>query len=134
MNIEDLFKHEERKHPQYKRLYDVKITQNKSGDHRMVVRFGFINQAAKAFSGYDYIEVSNIEKSDDKIYFKLSHEKTGYYSHRLCTNGKSKTICRYTSLTPTAKGEKLYRAKWVNYTFEIKYDDEHDMYYIERTE
>lgn len=115
------------------RKYDVRITLNKSGDNRQVIRFGFLNKGAEVFEKYKYIEVSDVEskKCPNRIYFRAETEKTNSNMHKLCTNGKSKTKNLYTSLTPTGKGDKIYRSQWINGTFKIKLDDECGLYYIE---
>ena len=111
------------------RNYDVRITLNKSGKTRlMAIRFGFINDAAKAFENAQYIETSDVEKCADRIYFRTFNEKVSANAYKLSGSGSS----RYTQFTPSIKAEKIYSTKWIGGTFKIKFDDECGWFFIER--
>ena len=88
MSFEDIFDNREKKSYVRARKYDVKITLNKNGHDRFSVRFGFLNDAAKAFASYDYIQFSNVEKLPGKIYFKLYEDRRYLDCYKLCLNGK----------------------------------------------
>lgn len=114
-------------HVAVKRTYDVRVTLNKAGDsRRMVIRFGFINDALKAFSK-DYIEASKI--TGDRIYFRTFNEKANGNVHKISKVDKG--AGRYFSMTVSPEQEKIYRAKWINGTFKLKYDEENELYFIE---
>lgn len=113
------------------RNYDVRITLNKAGTGRQAIRFGFLNKGAEAFTSDKFIEVSDVEKMADRIYFRASAEKTSANAHALSSSRNSSTNNRYASLTPSRKAEKIYRMKWINGTYELKFDDECGLYYIE---
>ena len=129
-----LFPVPERKRVVTHRTYDVRITLNKSGKARQVIRFGFINQAAAEFGKHTFIEASDIECLKDRIYFRLHDEKINNNVHTLSSNGKSKTDSCYFSLTPSEKAEKMYRMNWIGKLFPILYDDENELYYIDAKE
>lgn len=131
MSFEDIFDNREKKSYVRARKYDVKITLNKNGHDRFSVRFGFLNDAAKAFAPYDYVQFSNVEKLPGKIYFKLYEDRRYLDCYKLCLNGKKSETNRYAILTPTENGEKIYRSKWVGKEFKIEFDSEHGLYYID---
>ncbi len=133
MNINDIFDNRQSKRI-IKRNYDVRITLNKNGSGRFAIRFGFLNEAVKAFSGKTYIQVSRVDKLPNQIYFRLFDDKANLDAHKLCTNSKAKTTNLYTTITPTEAVEKIYRAKWVGKTFKIKYDKQCDLYFINQEE
>ena len=119
--------------PANPRTYDVRITLNKSSkSNGFVVRFGFLNEAVKAFNGKTYIQASKVETLPNRIYFRLLNERTYIGAHKLCTNSKAETSNLYMSFTPSEAAEKIFRAKWVGKTFKIKYDEECEHYYIEQ--
>ena len=115
------------------RDYAVKITLNKAGGTRYAIRFGFINEAAEAFEGWEFIEFSDVEKLSDKIYFRLYHEKenVNVYTLSTCKFGDKYAKGRYATMTPNEKAEKIYRLKWVGKELSLKYDEECELYYIE---
>ncbi len=116
------------------RTYDVRITLNKSGRGRQVVRFGFINNAAKTFGTRPFIEASNIEYTKDRIYFRSHDEKENANVHMLSSNGKTHTDSCYFTLTPSDKAEKMYRMNWIGKLFPLFYDDDNDLHYIDMRE
>lgn len=130
MNIENLFENKTVQAYKVKRNYDVRITLNKSGDGRFMIRFGFLNDAAKAFKGGKYVQISRVEVCQDKIYFRVFEEKKYLDAYKLGTNTNSNTSNLYTAFMPTTAAEKIYRAKWVGKTFKIKYDAENELYFI----
>lgn len=132
MNINDIFDNRQSKRIINPRTYDVRITLNKSGSGRFAIRFGFLNEAVKAFGGAAYIQVSKVEKLPNQIYFRVFDNKANLDAHKLCTNSKSETSNLYTTITPTEAAEKIYRTKWVGKTFKIKYDKENGLYYIDQ--
>lgn len=132
MNINEIFDNRQSRKPANTRTYDVRITLNKSGFGRFVIRFGFLNDAVNDFSGNTYIQVSRVDKLPNRIYFRLFPNKANLDVHKLCTNSNSGTSNLYTAITPTEAAEKIYRAKWIGKTFKIKHDDEYDLYYIEQ--
>lgn len=114
------------------RTYDVRITLNKSGSNKAnVVRFGFINQGAKAISKYRFVEVSDILYTKDRIYFRGHDEKLNKNIHMLSTNSERKEDSCYFAITPTCKAEKAYRMNWIGKTYALLYDEENDLYYVE---
>ncbi len=134
MNINELFDNRQGKKISNPRLYDVRITLNKSGGDRFAIRFGFLNDAVKAFKGKTYAQVSKVEKLPTRIYFRLFDNKANLDAHKLCTNSHSETSNLYMTITPTTEAEKIYRTKWIGKEFKIKFDSEHALYYIELTE
>ena len=134
-NADDLFIHPDRPvAPRSRRTYDVKITLNKSGSGRQVVRFGFINGAAQELGKKPFVEVSDIEITKERIYFRTHDEKTNIYIHTLSSNGKTRQDSCYFTMTPTEKGEKMYRMNWINKTFMLYYDPEYELHYIDYRE
>ena len=118
-----------------KRTYDVRITLNKSGKgDGFSIRFGFLNNAAKAFGESQYIQISNVEKLQDAIFFRTHNEKMFLDAYKLSSNSKSRTSNCYTAFTPSVSQEKIYRLKWVNKTFNIQFDDECGLYFIKLKE
>ena len=138
LNINDLFPTPETRPSPTKRTYDVRITLNKSGDKRHVIRFGFINDAAKLLQKWEYIEPSTVllENAPNRIYFRQHPIKThrNVYKLSISNNKSSKKEGCYFSFTPDEKSEKKYRMSWINNTFKILYDEENDLYYIEKKE
>lgn len=134
MNINDLFDNRQVKRISSPRLYDVRITLNKCGGDRFAIRFGFLNEAVRAFKGKSYAQVSKVEKLPTKIYFKLFDNKANLDAHKLCTNSHSETSNLYMTITPTAEAEKIYRTKWIGKDFKIKFDASYGLYYIELSE
>lgn len=119
-------------HATNSRTYDVRITLNKSGVGKAnVVRFGFINNAAKALGKFQFIEASDIEYTKNRVYFRCHNEKLHRNVHTLSTNAKSRENGCYFSITPTAKAEKAYRMNWIGKTYDLLYDADNDLYYIE---
>ena len=112
-----------------KRNYDVKITLNKTGKERkkMEIRFGFLNNAYTFFEDYNYLQVSSVEKAEknkrERIYFLPSEEREPG-SNKICKSQKS-SINSFFLFTPTEQEEKIFRSKWVNYTFKLKFDEKH---------
>lgn len=114
------------------RTYDVRVTINKAGEGRpYVIRFGFINKAAKIFGEFPFIEASDIEYTKNRVYFRSQSEKTDGNVHTLSFNKKTRQDGCYFIISPGEKGEKIYRMSWVGKTFPILYDEENDLYYIE---
>ena len=135
MNIDEMFSGPERRQPiRGHRTYDVKITLNKCGSGRQVVRFGFINGAAQELGKKPFIEASNIEYTKERIYFRTHDEKTSLNVHTLSSNGKTRQDSCYFTMTPTEKGEKMYRMNWINKTFMLYYDPEYELHYIDYRE
>lgn len=116
------------------RTYDVRITLNKSGRGRQVIRFGFINNASKTFGAKPFIEASNIEYTKDRIYFRSHDEKRNANVHVLSSNGKTHLDSCYFTLTPSEKAEKMYRMNWIGKLFPLIYDEENELYYIDSRE
>jgi len=135
MNIDDMFRGPKRKRSiRRHRTYDVKITLNKSGSGRQVVRFGFINGAAQELGKKPFVEASDIEITKERIYFRTHDEKTSLNVHTLSSNGKTRQDSCYFTMTPTEKGEKMYRMNWINKTFMLYYDPEYELHYIDYRE
>lgn len=112
-----------------KRKYDVRITLNKSGDKRFVVRFGFLNKATEELVDANYLEITDVEKIAGRIYFIPSKEKEHNKQFKLSMSNKSQN--KYFTFTPSEKAEKIYRAKWIGGTFKINKDQECGLWYIE---
>ena len=112
------------------RTYDVRITLNRAGGNRQVIRFGFINNAAKEFSKHPFIEASHIEFTKDRIYFRSHDEKISSNVHTLSTNSKTCESSCYFSFTPSEKAEKMYRMNWIGKLFTLFWDSENELYYI----
>ena len=133
MNTTDINKiFEGEKQPAH-RAYDVRVTLNRSGSGRFRIRFGFLNDAVKAFDNKPYMQASQVEKLADYIYFKPVDKKVPG-AQKLCTNSNSTTTNLYASITPSEAAEKIYRAKWVGKTFKIQLDEECGLYYISQRE
>ena len=121
----------ERKAVHIKRTWDVRITLNKCGKgNKMVVRFGFLNKAVKAFKK-NYIEMSKI--ASNRIYFRLFDNKANSNVYKLSKNKAAIDPGMYATISVSEEQEKLYRAKWINGTFNLLFDDENQLYYIENT-
>lgn len=116
------------------RNYDIRITLNNAGKgKKKVIRFGLVNQAAKILGASQFIEPSNIEYTKDRIYFLPYEEKAYRTVHTLSSNSRTRQLNCYFSFTPTEKAEKMYRMNWINKTYELLYDEENELYYIEKT-
>lgn len=111
------------------RNYDVRVTLNKAGGNRFAIRFGFINRGFAAFKDAYYLQATNVEKGQYRIYF-MPHEKRDYLDVYKLIRGKTPSSL-YFSFTPSEKAEKIYRAKWIGKTFRLVYDDECGLYYIQ---
>ena len=62
MNLDELFRGPDKTPPVARhRTYDVRVTLNRAGRSKQVIRFGFINRAAEEFGKHPFIEASNIE-------------------------------------------------------------------------
>ena len=117
------------------RNYDIRISLNQSGaGKRMVVRFGLINRAAVILGEKPFIEVSDIEYTKDRIYFATHNEKHHKNIHTISTNSKERQDSCYFAITPSEKAEKMYRSKWIGKLYNLLYDEENDLYYIENEE
>jgi len=113
--------------------YDVQITSNRCG-HGQRVRFAFYNLAAQVFGQHDFVEVSDLEYVKDKIYFRLHDgEKLYRKMYKIQSTPKSKQNCFHITMTPaTEKTEKMFRMSWINKTFNLLFDEEYALYYIEK--
>ena len=132
VNINEIFDNRQTQ-VSHKRTYDVRVTLNKSGSKGFVIRFGFINKAAEAFNGKTYIQMSRVDKLPNRIYFKLFDSRANLDAHKLSTSKKeSSTSNIYATMTPSPAAEKIYRAKWIGKTFNIKFDEDARLYYIEQ--
>lgn len=112
-----------------KRTYDVRITLNKSGEKGYVVRFGFWNKAKETFTDACYMEITDVEKIGDRIYFLPVKEQQHNKQFKLSRSDKSQN--KYFTFTPSENAEKIYRANWINGTFRLKKDPECGLWYIE---
>lgn len=113
------------------RTYDVKITLNKSGHGRQVIRFGFLNNAAAKANGYQFVEASNVEYMKDRICFRFHNEKLHRNIHTLSKSNGITGNGYYFTITPSEAAEKIYRMNWIGKEFSFLYDSEHDWYFIE---
>lgn len=135
MDVNKMFEGPERRQAiRGHRTYDVKITLNKCGSGRQVVRFGFINGAAQELGKKPFVEASNIEYTKERIYFRTHDEKTSLNVHTLSSNGKTRQDSCYFTMTPTEKSEKMYRMNWIGKTFMLYYDPEYELHYIDYRE
>lgn len=134
LDLEKCFRVPEKKKTAGHRTYDVRITLNKSGKDRQVIRFGFINNAASELGKHAFIEASDIEYTKDRIYFRTHDEKINSNVHMLSSNGKSRMDSCYFSFTPSDKAEKMYRMNWIGKLFPLLYDSENDLHYIDMRE
>ena len=116
------------------RTYDVRITLNKAGSGRQVIRIGFINNAASVFGKHAFIEASDIEYTKDRIYFRSHDEKINANVHTLSSNGKTREDSCYFSFTPSDRAEKMYRMNWIGKLFPLFYDNENELHYIDMRE
>ena len=123
---------------QPKRIYDVLITTNKSGVHKDgnkkkdVVRVGLINRAGIAFNEYAYIAFSDISKETQRIYFKGCDEKEpGVFA---LSPNKNDQISMSFQFTPTGTEMSIIAEEWEDRTFPIRFDDECQLYYIDKTD
>lgn len=131
LDLQKAFPIPERKHTNGHRTYDVRITLNKSGRAKQVVRFGFINDAAKTFGQHPFIEASDLEYTRDKIYFRSHDTKATANVHVLSSNGKTPQDSCYFTFTPSDKAEKMYRMNWIGKLFPLFYDQATGLYYID---
>lgn len=112
-----------------KRKYDVRISLNKSGGKRLVVRFAFYNKATEVLVDANYMAITDVEKIAGRIYFIPSKEKEPNKQFKLSKSNKSQN--KYFTFTPSEKAEKIYRSKWIGGTFKINKDKECGLWYIE---
>ena len=124
---------QKRKQKSVKRNYDVRVSLNRSGENKSVIRFGFLNQGARVFAKSKYIEVSDVVKLPNRIYFRVFDEKVNPNVHALSNNFNSRSKNLYTSITPSEKAEKIYRMNWITRTYTLKFDEECSLYYIENS-
>jgi hypothetical protein len=134
LDLNEAFRAPEKKVVTGHRTYDVRITLNKSGRNRQVIRFGFINNAAEEFGKHAFIEASNIEYTKDRIYFRSHDEKINANVHTLSSNGKTREDSCYFSFTPSDRAEKMYRMNWIGKLFPLFYDNENELHYIDMRE
>ena len=125
-----------RKPYQAKMIYDVLITTNKSGKHkgvnRTAVRVGLINRAGIAFNEYEYIAFSDICPGENRIYFMGYDEKVdGVF--KLSPN-RNEQISMCFQFTPTEAELAVVAKDWENKAFPIKFDDECQLYYINKAD
>ena len=111
------------------RNYDVRVTLNKAGGNRFAIRFGFINRGFNAFKDANYLQATNVEKGQYRIYF-MPHEKRDYLDVYKLSRGMASSSV-YFSFTPSERAEKIYRAKWIGKTFHLGFDDECGLYFIQ---
>lgn len=119
-----------------KRLYDVRITLNKKGGkNRMKIRFGLFNAAANEGKKHEYAEVStDTEIMKNRLYFRFHKEKTSANVHKLTASTSENgtpAASLYFTITPSEKAEKIYRMTWIGKTYDLQYDDENGLYFIE---
>lgn len=108
-----------------RRDYDVMIKLNGGGKERTYLNFLLYREAREAFKDVDRLEVTSVEALPERIYFIPRTEKArGNYK----LNRKSGVSFL---MTPKGKEEKIYRLKWINKKFELRYDEECGLYYIE---
>ena len=115
------------------RTYDVRITENKGGREKSgngKIRFGFLNNAAKAFGMKLYIEASNIEYTKDHIYFRTHDKKTNANLYKITPSSDAPTNSCYFAFTPSDKIARIYHMNWVGKTFQLSWDIENELYYI----
>ena len=134
MDVNTLFENRTKKtYVPHKRDYDVRITLNKNGGKsaNYSVRFGFLNKAADVFSVKPYIQVSKITKESTRIYFRLFSERAYLDVHKLSKgSGKQNSLCAY--INPDDKTDKAVRANWANKEYQLKYDEQASLFYIEQ--
>lgn len=131
LDLSKAFRVPEKKMVMGHRTYDVRVTLNKSGRNKQVIRFGFINHAAEEFGKHPFIEASDIEYTKDRIYFRSHDEKTNNNVHTLSSNSKTITDGCYFAFTPSDKAEKMYRMNWIGKLFPLKWDPENELHYID---
>ena len=134
--IEDLFAVPEntKKVNNKRRAYDVKISGNKTGHQRPSVRFGFLNKANEVYSHFNYIKISRIDVCKDRIYFKPLYEKEDRVTYKIIKslNVNGEIASCYCTLTAPEDLEKSYRMNWIGQTFNLQFDEEFELYYIEK--
>ena len=131
LDLSKAFRVPEKKMVMGHRTYDVRVTLNKSGRSKQVIRFGFINRAAEEFGKHPFIEASDIEYTKDRIYFRSHDEKINNNVHTLSSNSKTITDGCYFSFTPSDKAEKMYRMNWIGKLFPLHWDPENELHYID---
>ena len=101
----------------------VKVTRNKSGPDRFVIRFGFSGDAVKHIDSLKYTHVmpSFIEKDRNRIYFKFFREKVNKYAFKLCRTSEWGGGYYFT-FSPSEKADKLYQTWYVNKSFDLHHD------------
>lgn len=134
MNINDIFENkpvDSWRSKGKERTYDVGITLNKKTTRGgFCIRFGFLNKAKSEFTKKAYLQISSVEKLQDKIYFRPSSEKEYLDCYKVSGVGNKKQGV-YLTIVPSERAEKIYRTKWIGKTFNLKKDDDNGLYYIE---
>ena len=129
MTINDIFDNKlPNTHNSKPRKYDIKVSLISGGkDNRIVIRFGFLNKANDAFRGEKFIQISNVEKFPERIYFRQFDEKKYVDCHKL--GSKSPTALE-AKLTPTNTQLGIYKDRFIG-THNLKFDYGVQLYYIE---
>ena len=125
----DLFKDPNEKKAVHKK--EVKVTRNKSGPDRYVIRFGFSGSAARGIetNNWTHVMPSFIERDRTRIYFRFFNDKAHKYAYKLCRTSDSGGGFYFT-FSPSEKADKLYQTWYVNKSFNIQYDAPNDCNYI----
>ena len=104
---------------------DLKISFIKCG---RTVKFALYRKADGLFTPRQYIEVSDVQKLPERIYFRTHDGKINPNVHKITTTTKSSFFI----VTPGSKAkEDIYRDKWVGKGYTLKMDEECGLYYIE---
>ena len=108
--------------------YDVRISQHGCSDgNRKGMKLNYLLHrcARKAFQDVDRVEITSVEKMPNRIYFipRKEKKKSNYQITR--NSGWSFQV------TARPEEEKIYRLKWINKEYELKYDADCGLYYIE---
>lgn len=127
----DLFKHPDEKKAPKPPKKPVKVTRNKSGPNRYVIRFGFSGSAAKLIESFHCTHVmpSFIERDRNRIYFRFFDEKEHKYAFKLCRTSES-GVGYYFTFSPSEKADRLYQTWYVGKAFDFNYDKMNECNYI----
>ena len=111
---------------------DVKVTRNKSGGDRCVIRFGLIGRAAEEARKHAYITPSFIEMERRRIYFKFSDTKDGKRTYKICKSADGGGY--YFTFTPSEEADRLYQKLYVGKAYNIMHCDVSGCFYITNEE
>ena len=109
--------------------YDVLITLTSNGNGRECIRFAFNNKAASVFGEHPYIEMSDVNKLNGRLYFRSHDEKVHAYVYKLTVHKRKRTEYCQTAFTRDDEIKNIYKKNWLG-THKLYFDEENELYYI----